>query len=98
MIDDVLRTDGRARKNLGASITPEGFRDEVAVIANLTRPFAVLHGEQEQLISGDYFKTLAMPTLWRGAVQTIPGAGHIPQWEQTENFNALLDAFANDCG
>lgn len=98
MIDDVLRTDGCARKNLGASITPDGFRDEVEVIANLTRPLAVLHGAEEQLINGDYLKTLAMPTLWRRAVQTIPGAGHIPQWEQTETFNALLDAFANDCG
>jgi pimeloyl-ACP methyl ester carboxylesterase len=98
MIDDVLRTDGRARETLGASITPNGFRNEVEVIASLTRPLAVLHGAEEQLINGDYFKTLAMPTLWRNAVQRIPGAGHIPQWEQAETFNALLDAFANDCG
>lgn len=97
MIDDVLRTDGRARKNLGASITPGGFRDEVAVIASLTRPLAVLHGAEEQLINGDYVKTLAMPTLWRGAVQTIPGAGHILQWEQAKTFDTLLDAFATDC-
>src|SRR6185437_6040002 len=98
MIDDVLRTDGRARENLGASITPNGFRDEVMVIASLTRPLAVLHGAEEQLINGDYFKTLTMPTLWRGAVQYISDAGHVPQWEQTEIFNALIDAFANDCG
>jgi pimeloyl-ACP methyl ester carboxylesterase len=38
-----------------------------------------------------------MPTLWRGAVQSIPDAGHIPQWEQAETFNALLGAFVNDC-
>jgi pimeloyl-ACP methyl ester carboxylesterase len=98
MIDDVMRTDGRARKNLGASITPDGFRDEVEVIASLTRPLAVLHGAEDQLINGDYFKALAMPTLWRGAVQSISGAGHVPQWEQAETFNALLDAFASDCG
>jgi pimeloyl-ACP methyl ester carboxylesterase len=97
MIDDVLRTDGRARKNLGASITPGGFRDEVAVIASLTRPLAVLHGAEEQLINGDYAKTLAMPTLWRGAVQTSPGAGHILQWEQAKTFDTLLDAFVTDC-
>jgi pimeloyl-ACP methyl ester carboxylesterase len=98
MIDDVLRTDGRARENLGASITPNGFRDEVEVIASLTRPLAVLHGAEEQLIKGNYFKTLTMPTLWRGAVQSIPGAGHIPQWEQAESFDTMLDAFADDCG
>lgn len=97
MIADVLRTDGRARENLAASIAPDGFRDEVEIAANLTRPLAVLHGGQEQLINGDYFKTLEMPTLWRGAVQVIPDAGHIPQWEQSEAFNVLLDAFASDC-
>ncbi len=66
-------------------------------MANLTQPLAVLHGAQEQLINGDYFKTLTMPTLWRGAVQIIPGAGHIPQWETTEQFDALLDGFMADC-
>ncbi|MCS6828489.1 MAG: hypothetical protein NZ553_17880 [Caldilinea sp.] len=38
-----------------------------------------------------------MPTLWRGAVQVIPGAGHAPQWETPEVFNALLGAFLADC-
>ncbi|MBN9004377.1 MAG: alpha/beta hydrolase [Rhizobiales bacterium] len=97
MVDDVLRTDGRARESLAASIAPDGFRDEVKVVANLAQPLAILHGAQEQLINGDYFKTLKMPTLWRGAVQTISDAGHIPQWEQAEGFNALLDAFVTDC-
>jgi pimeloyl-ACP methyl ester carboxylesterase len=97
MVDDVLRTDGRARKTLGASITPDGFRDEIEVIASLTRPLAVLHGAEDQLINGDYVKSLAMPTLWRGAVQNIPDAGHVPQWEQADTFNALLDEFASDC-
>jgi pimeloyl-ACP methyl ester carboxylesterase len=97
MIDDVQRTDGRARESLAASIAPDGFRDEVKVAANLTQPLAVLHGAEEQLINADYFKTLKMPTLWRGAVQTISDAGHIPQWEQAEGFNALLDAFVTDC-
>jgi pimeloyl-ACP methyl ester carboxylesterase len=97
MADDVLRTDGRARENLAASIAPDGFRDEVKVVANLKQPLAVLHGAQEQLINGDYFKTLEMPTLWRGGVQVIDSAGHIPQWEQPDKFNALLEAFVADC-
>jgi pimeloyl-ACP methyl ester carboxylesterase len=97
MADDVLRTDGRARENLAASIAPDGFRDEVKVVAGLTQPLAVLHGAEEQLINGGYFANLEMPTLWRGAVQTISGAGHIPQWEQAEAFDALLDAFVTDC-
>lgn len=96
MIDDVLRTDGRARAQLAASIAPDGFRDEVKVIADLKQPLAVLHGAQEQLINGAYFDTLTMPTLWRGKVQVIDNAGHLPQWEQTETFNALMDAFVSE--
>lgn len=96
MVADVLRTDGRARANLAASIAPNSFRDEIDVVAGLKQPLAVLHGAQEQLINGDYFKPLSMPTLWRGAVQVIDNAGHIPQWEQPDRFNALLDAFVSE--
>jgi pimeloyl-ACP methyl ester carboxylesterase len=94
-VEDGLRTDGRARAQL---INPEGepFRDEVRIVATLARPLAVLHGADEQLVNLDYFKTLTMPTLWRGAVQIIDDAGHAPQWEQPERFNALLDAFAGE--
>jgi pimeloyl-ACP methyl ester carboxylesterase len=44
------------------------------------------------LVSLDYIKGLTMPTLWRGAPQVITDAGHAPQWEQPEQFNALLEA------
>jgi pimeloyl-ACP methyl ester carboxylesterase len=39
-----------------------------------------------------------MPTLWRNSVQVIVGAGHAPQWEKAQAFNALLDAFVETCG
>lgn len=58
----------------------------------------MLHGAQEQLINGGYFDTLTMPTLWRGNVQVIADAGHLPQWEQPERFDALLDAFVGEVG
>ncbi|WP_420131194.1 alpha/beta fold hydrolase [Rhodopseudomonas sp.] len=93
MVADVLRTDGRARGQLAASIGPDGYRDEIELVANLRQPLAVLHGAEEQLVNGTYFQTLTMPTLWRGQVQVIEGAGHLPQWEQADRFNALLDAF-----
>ena len=95
-VDDVLRTDGRARAHLAASIAPNGYRDEIAVIADLQRPLAVVHGAQEQLVNGSYIAGLKMPTLWRGEMQTIDDAGHAPQWEQPAAFNALLDAFVDD--
>ena len=95
-LDDVLRTDGRARSNLGASIGPGEFHDECAVVRDLRAPLAVLHGGEEQLVNGRYFDSVAMPTLWRRAVQMIPDAGHTPQWETPEVFDALIEAFVRE--
>jgi pimeloyl-ACP methyl ester carboxylesterase len=92
-LEDVLRADGCARSLLGASIAPGGYRDEATVVRDLEAPLAVLHGSEEQLVNGAYFASIVMPTLWRGAVQTIPGAGHAPQWETARAFDALLEAF-----
>jgi len=95
-LDDVLRTDGRARSNLGASLVTGGARDEGVVVRDLKVPLAVLHGDEEQLVNGRYFGSVAMPTLWREAVQTIPAAGHTPQWETPQIFDALVEAFVNE--
>ena len=42
------------------------------MVRDLKAPLAVLHGAAEQLVNGGYFASLAMPTLWRGAVQIDP--------------------------
>ncbi len=93
---DIRRTDGRARQVLGGSIGPGGYKDEVEVVAHLSAPLAILHGEREQLVNGAYISALTIPTLWRGAVQIIPEAGHAPHWERPEQFNALLGAFIRE--
>ncbi|RBP15498.1 pimeloyl-ACP methyl ester carboxylesterase [Roseiarcus fermentans] len=92
-LEDALRTDGRARSGLAASIAPDGYRDEVVVVRELKAPLAILHGEREQLVSGAYLAALDAPTLWRGAVQIVPGAGHAPHWERPDAFDALVTAF-----
>lgn len=91
--EDIRRTDGQARVGLAASIRPEGYLDEVIAIGQMSAPLAVLHGELEQLVNAAYIQGLNMPTLWRGAIQIVPGAGHATNWEQPEAFNALLEAF-----
>jgi len=95
-VKDILRTDGRARSGLGASIRPDNLEDEVIVVANLAVPLAILHGGNEQLVSEPYISKLNMPTLWRKKVQIVAGAGHAIQWEQPEKFEALLEAFIAD--
>ena len=95
-LEDALRTDGRARAAVGASIAPGGYHDEVVVLKELEAPVAIIHGAEDQLVSAAYLASLEVPTLWRGAVQTIPGAGHAPQWEAPDAFDALLTAFVEE--
>jgi pimeloyl-ACP methyl ester carboxylesterase len=97
-VEDVLRTDGRARAGVAASIDPAVSRDEIAVVANLKAPLAILHGERDQLVNSAYFASLKTPTLWRGAVQTIAHAGHTPQWETPAAFDSLIEAFTQRRG
>ena len=96
-VDDVRRTDKRARASLAESAGRGEMRDERRVVADLTRPLAVLHGAHERVVRRAFFDTVAMPTLWRGAVQELPDAGHAPQWESPELFNRLLGELADEC-
>ncbi len=97
VVEQIKASDGRGRELLGASIAAGNYTDEIAVVAGLAVPVAVIHGEQDQLVNGDYFKSLRMPTLWRSEVQVIADAGHAPHWEQPEQFNRLLSEFAESC-
>jgi pimeloyl-ACP methyl ester carboxylesterase len=95
-VADILRTDGAARAGLAASIADGRFADQADIAATLGRPLAVLQGDGEQLISLGYLQRLAIPTLWRGAVQIIPAAGHAPHQEAPEEFASLLEQFITD--
>jgi pimeloyl-ACP methyl ester carboxylesterase len=97
-LEEAMRTDGIARAQVVASLDPAVTRDEVEIAAALKVPLAVLHGAREQLVNGAYFGSLKLPTLWRGAVQVVAEAGHAPQWERADEFDALLRTFAADCG
>ncbi len=95
-VTDILRTDGAAREALFTSVGEGRFADEIEIVASLQRPLAMLQGELEQLISLDYLRRLSIPSLWRGAVQIVPGAGHAPHYEAPEEFTGLLEQFAAD--
>ena len=97
-VEDVLRADGLARAQIYASINPVLTRDEIVICSELKQPLAILHGAHDVLINPAYFADLALPSLWRGAVQRIENAGHAPQWETPRAFDALIEAFASDCG
>ena len=91
----IPHTDGSAESNPPGLLLGR-FTDEIAIVADLHRPLAILQGESEQLVSLDYLNKLATPTLWRGEVQVIPAAGHALHQEAPEAFTALLDQFIAD--
>ena len=94
---DILRTtDGEARAGLFESIGDGRFADEIAIANALTQPLAILQGEGEQLVNLHYLQKLTIPSLWRGQVQLIPGAGHAPHQETPAVFADLLDQFIAD--
>jgi pimeloyl-ACP methyl ester carboxylesterase len=95
---DILATDPAARADLAVSLASGAFADELAIARSLRQPLALLQGSAEQLVSLPYLRSIApsLPTLWRGEVQLIPGAGHSPQEETPEAFAALLTEFEAD--
>jgi len=92
---DFRRTDGNARGYLGASVQAGRFADEVEIVRGLGIPLAIVHGSKEQMVDLGYLQRLPAPTLWRGQVQVVDGAGHAMQWERAEAFDRLVDAFAS---
>jgi len=93
-VEAILKSDGQMRAQLAASAANR--KDGVEIVANMTAPLAVVHGAEDRLVNVDYIRSLKMPTLWRGEVQIIEGAGHAPHWERPESFNALLADFVAD--
>lgn len=94
-VADILATDPAARTDLSAALATGSFADEIAIARGLRRPLAILHGSEDQLVSLRYLRALAptLPTLWRGEVQLVPGAGHSPHQEAPQAFTALLTGF-----
>ena len=95
-VADILATDGAARAGLMASIGEGRFGDQVGIAATLGLPLAVLQGEGEQLVSLDYLRALTIPTLWRGAIQIVPGAVTPRTRRRREAFSELLEEFIAD--
>lgn len=94
-VADILATDPNAREGLAMSTTGP-FVNEVELMAGLSQPLAVVHGNEERLVNLDYVLSLSIPSLWRGRVQIIDNAGHAPHVETPDAFNRLLGEFAGE--
>ena len=93
---DMRRADPRVRSGIQAGLASLEYTDEAEVVRMLRQPIAVLHGRLDAMVSRTYVESLPMPTLWRGRVQVIEGAGHYAHVERPAEFAALLGEFADD--
>ena len=92
---DFRRTDGNARGCLGAGVQAGRFDDEVEIVRHLKIPLAIVQGSEEQIVDLGYLQRLSAPTLWRGQIQAVEGAGHATQWEKAEAFDKIVDEFVS---
>ncbi|MCB0408431.1 MAG: alpha/beta hydrolase [Bdellovibrionales bacterium] len=87
---------------------PIPFPDELDVLRSLVNdpndpnddiPVAIIHGKQDAFVNLQYLEGLkaggVMPTLWRGDIQVVLGAGHAVQLERPRRFNDLVAEFVN---
>jgi len=89
----IAATDPAARGVMGVALKRDTFANEQATLESIRCPAAVLLGELERIVNIEYVQGLRLSHLWRGSVQFVPGAGHNPQYDNPEAFNALLTEF-----
>ncbi len=95
-LETVRCRDGTIRPGVWRDIAAGGFANEARIVREMNQPLLVVHGELDQIVRLSYLESLKMPTLWRGRVQRIPGAGHSPHWERADLVNSLLIEFGAD--
>jgi pimeloyl-ACP methyl ester carboxylesterase len=95
-MDAIRHVDPELKAGLGMSFSKGEMQDESKILAEMIHPLAIFHGKEDQIIKGTYYEQLNLPTLWRGKVNYIDQAGHSPQFENPETFNALLDEFVKE--
>jgi len=95
----VARTDGIARHTMLVDWSAPGAGHEHRpFVAGWSQPIAVLQGQQDAFVNGEYLQSLEWNNLWRGEIQFFEGIGHAPFWQDPEQFNDLLGSFLEDLG
>lgn len=97
MLDDALRTDGRARRVMFDAFLGGRGADQVGVVKGREVLVAVINGGEEPFVDLEYLDGLEWGRLWRGECVRMGGLGHAPFWEDPEGFEELLLEFLGDC-
>jgi pimeloyl-ACP methyl ester carboxylesterase len=91
----LARSDGRARAKLAEGMV-QGVPNELALIRSLACPVAVVHAENDVLVSRAYMDALPVDHFWGGCVHLLQGASHCGHLDQPAGYNRLLASFLSD--
>lgn len=96
IVEAALKTDGKARANLIASMTKGVGGNQKEIVEKSQKPIAIVVGSQDTGINNDYIeKEVSKNSLWQRKVHVIE-AGHAVFWEKPEKFNELVGNFLED--
>ncbi|MDX9906827.1 MAG: alpha/beta hydrolase [Bacteroidales bacterium] len=88
----IRQSDPDFRAFLPVSLTRQMVSDEYGLLAGSGLPVAIMHGENDRIISNSYTDQLSIPALWKKKVILLRNASHTPQLEAAGDFNRhLLD-------
>jgi pimeloyl-ACP methyl ester carboxylesterase len=96
--EDFRKSDSNTRAAIGATLGDPAFKDEVVELHNSQLRKLFISGKEERSINNEYYSSLNFPNTWRQKVFTIENAGHVPQWENVDAVNQLIDEFAQEAG
>jgi pimeloyl-ACP methyl ester carboxylesterase len=92
----IVRTDGRARAMMFASLFAGKASDERALAINSPVPLAVVNGADDPLVNVDYVSSLPYRNLWDQHCYVLRGAAHAPFLQVAETFNRILFRFVGE--
>jgi pimeloyl-ACP methyl ester carboxylesterase len=95
-VEDVRRTDGRARRIMFKSFTEGHDSDQKALVAQSPIPLAIIDGHDDPFINHDYVASLSYAALWHGAPTVLEGRRHATFLEDSSHYDELIRAFLHD--
>lgn len=95
LAQDIQRTNGEFREQLGASLAKGLILDELQILKASGLPALLLQGDQDRFISQAYYKSLDHND-WPLKVVRFADAGHALQLDSPREFERVLSAFFAD--
>ncbi|MFK0115268.1 alpha/beta fold hydrolase [Streptomyces sp. NPDC090994] len=98
VVDDVVRTDGRARRLMFESFSAGRDSDQKALVEKSPVPLAIIDGRDDPFVDHGYVASLPYAALWRGTPTVLEGRRHAAFLEDPVRYDDLLRAFLRDHG